>query len=192
VFNNFMTFLSDPSRAGKIVVLAASNRPDLLDAALVRSGRFDAKLPILPPAREDSKGRSQILQALMTKHKVAFATDLKPTLKDGSTGLGRLLQDKEKIWTGAEIEVIMKEAISTAAYAGRKTADEETDYTIHLDDWNYAMDVILPNTNEVEYQTMLALLYVDNLAYCPADWQALARDKDEIRQRLSAGQQQAA
>jgi hypothetical protein len=79
VFNALMTFLSDDSRAGKVVVVAASNRPDLLDAALIRSGRFDAKIPALPPAKGDSKGRKEILAALTRKLGTKFSSEVSAT-----------------------------------------------------------------------------------------------------------------
>jgi SpoVK/Ycf46/Vps4 family AAA+-type ATPase/intein/homing endonuclease len=190
VFNSFMTFLSDPGRVGRIVVLAASNRPDLLDKALIRPGRFDAKIPILPPAACDVNGRKQILKALTVKNKVKFAKELEGTMKNPDDGLGRLLLDKERIWTGAEIEDLIREAMSSAAFSGRKTEDGKKDYTITKADWNYAMDVILPNTGDIEYQTKLALLYVNNLSYCPVDWQEQAKDKSAIRTELGLDNEQ--
>jgi SpoVK/Ycf46/Vps4 family AAA+-type ATPase len=179
-----MTFMSDPSRAGKIVVLAASNRPDLLDAALIRSGRFDAKIAILPPARNDEKGRKAILKALIGKHNVKFSKDLAPTMDNKEDGLGRLLQDSDRLWTGAEIEVVMKKSISTAAFADRKDEDGQRDYTITLEDWNHAMDVIRPNTREVEYQTKLALLFADDMDYVAPGWRNLWSDQDQLRRDL--------
>lgn len=184
VFNSFMTFMSDPSRAGKIVVLAASNRPDLLDAALIRAGRFDAKIAILPPARNDERGRKAILKALIGKHSVKFSKDLAPTMENKEEGLGRLLQDTERLWTGAEIEVVMKKAILTAAFATRTDEDGKRDFTITLEDWNHAMDVIVPNTREVEFQTKLALLFADDLDYVAAGWKNLFADKDKLRKDL--------
>ena len=184
VFNSFMTFMSDPGRAGKIVVLAATNRPDLLDPALIRMGRFDAKIAILPPSRGDIKGRKAILNALTIKHKVKLHNELKPTLEDTESGLGRLLEDKVRIWTGAEIEMVVKKAMSTAAFAERKDEEGNRDYTIQLEDWNHAMDVILPNTNEVEFQTKLALYFVDDLDFCPPDWRAMVIDKESLGREL--------
>ncbi len=188
VFNSFMTFMSDPGRAGKIVVLAATNRPDLLDEALIREGRFDVKIAILPPGKTDVRGRKAILKALSTKLKTKFAKDLSPTLENKEDGLGRLLEDTKRVWTGAAIEVVMKKAISTAAFADRKDEDGNRDYTIQLEDWNHAMDVILPNTTVVEFQTKLALYYVDDLDFCPSDWKYLVMDKDALARELGLRQ----
>jgi transitional endoplasmic reticulum ATPase len=186
MFNSFMDWMSNPSRAGRIVVVAASNRPDLLDGALIRAGRFDAKLPILPPTREDSNGRKEILKGLTRKLQVKFHKESLGGTEDiKNSGLGKLLKDTERIWTGAEIEVVIKEALDNAVFAERKKKDGTDDYTIMLDDWNTAMDSILPNTHEVESMCKLALYYTDNVGtYCPPEWRAIARNKDALRLEL--------
>jgi transitional endoplasmic reticulum ATPase len=186
VFNAIMTWLSDDSRKGRIVVIGASNRPDLLDSALIRSGRFDAKIPALPPFKGDWKGRLEILAALCKKHQIKLSTELSETEQTGNNGLGRLLLDKNRVWTGAEIEVVLKEAFDNAAYADRKKKGA-LDYTITLADWNSAMDDIIPNTREVEKMTKLSLLYVDHLGYCPTEWREMAQDKDRLHDELFPG-----
>lgn len=184
MFNAIMQWLSDDSRKGKVVCIAASNRPDLLDAALIRAGRFDALIPALPPGKGDSKGRLEILAALCRKLKVSFAKELGSTEKDANSGLGRLLLDANRVWTGAEIEVVLKEAFDNAAFAKRTKKDGSKDYTIALADWNKAMDDILPDTKMVEKMTLLSLLYVNHLGYCPVEWRETARNKDQIRTDL--------
>lgn len=61
----------DPSRG--VVLLAATNRPEILDPALLRAGRFDRSILVDKP---DRKGRAQILQVHMKKIKVAQAVDI--------------------------------------------------------------------------------------------------------------------
>jgi len=195
MFNAVMQWLSDDSRKGKVVVIAASNRPDLLDAALIRAGRFDALIPALPPNKGDYKGRLQILAALARKLKIKFSTELGETETDENKGLGRLLTDKKRVWTGAEIEVVMKEAFDNAAFSeryipkGKKNPEglktkEFRDYTVTLADFDKAMDDILPDTKMVEKMTLLSLLYVNHLGYCPPEWREKARNKDAIREEL--------
>lgn len=184
MFNAVMQWLSDDSRKGKVVVIAASNRPDLLDAALIRAGRFDALVPALPPQKGDDAGRLQILAALARKLKIKFDPELGKTEKETGNGLGLLLKDEKRVWTGAEIEVVMKEAFDNAAFADRKNKKGEKDYTIQVCDWNKAMDDILPDTKMVEQMTLLSLLYVNHLGYCPAAWRETARDKEKIREML--------
>lgn len=188
MFNAIMQWLSDESRKGKVVVIAASNRPDLLDAALIRAGRFDALIPALPPGKGDHKGRLQILAALCRKLKVKFASDLAKTESDANNGLGRLLCDSKRVWTGAEIEVVLKEAFDNAAFGNRtRKGTEGKDYTILLEDWNKALDDILPDTKMVERMTLLSLLYVNHLGYCPVEWRDRARNKEQIRAELGLG-----
>src|SRR5208337_5447919 len=188
MFNAVMQWLSDDSRKGKVVVIAASNRPDLLDAALIRAGRFDALIPALPPQKGDSKGRIAILAALARKLKIKFDPDLGKTEEDENNGLGRLLKDGKRVWTGAEIEVVMKEAFDNAAFACRQKKGVK-DYTVCLDDWNKSMDDILPDTKMVERMTLLSLLYVNHLGYCPPEWRKKAANKDAIREELGIGDQ---
>ena len=62
-------------------------------------------------------------------------------------------------------------------------AGEKADLPVFtLADWNAAFDNIIPNTEEVERMTNLALLYVDNLRYVPAEWREAARDKKNLRE----------
>jgi transitional endoplasmic reticulum ATPase len=193
VFNSFMTFLSDPGRVGRVVVLMASNRPDMLDTALIRDGRMDAKIPILPPSKDDAVGRKAIIKALLTKHNIAFSPDLAGTMTDADNGLGRLLLDEERTWTGAEIESLLRKSMSSAAFAGRKTKDGKKDYTIQAADWNHAMDVIIPNTGEVDIQIGLALRFVNDLDYCPkAYWPNVKAEQERYRQQLVDQERQAA
>lgn len=174
MFSAIMTFLSDESRLGKIVVMAATNRPDLLDPALIRAGRFGAILPVLPPPRVGDasvRGRLGILNALASKHKTKFAQDLHKTMLDPQVGLGRLLRDEGQIWTGAEIEIVLKDAIGLAIRAKRDKT------VITLEDWETAMDSIIPNTGDVERMTDLALLFANNMRYCPEVWRERMKDK---------------
>jgi ATP-dependent 26S proteasome regulatory subunit len=178
VFNSLMTWLSDESRAGRVVVVSASNRPDLLDAALIRSGRFDAKIPALPPQKGDAVGRKQILGALCGKYKIKFAKEVAATEKEKDNGIGLLLHDTKRVWTGAEIEVVLKKALSLA-YRNGKTA-------ITVENWNQAFNHVIPNTQEVERMTLLSLLFVDDLEYCPEEWRSIAKDKKQIQTDLKS------
>jgi transitional endoplasmic reticulum ATPase len=176
VFNGIMQWLSDESRAGRVVVVSASNRPDILDSALIRSGRFDAKLPALPPSKGDAPGRRNILAALLRKYKMKFDKGMSATETDEKNGLGLLLNDKERVWTGAEIEVVLKKAISIAYRKGNAN--------ITVKDWNDAFYYVLPNTQEVERMSLLSLRYVDDLEFCPEEWREIARDKKRIDSEL--------
>jgi len=85
-----------------IIILAATNRPDILDPALLRPGRFDRQINILPP---DVKGRLQILQVYAQKMTLSDSVKLEDVARS-TPG-----------FTGAELASLMNEA---ALIAGRK------------------------------------------------------------------------
>jgi len=184
VFNNIMTWLSDPSRVGKVVVVAATNRPDLLDSALIRMGRMDAIIPMLAPAKGDALGRWNILAALTKKLKLVLHPDLVQTKDAEDDGLGKLLHDQERIWTGAEMEAVLQSALQKAYRATRLTGTK-ADLRLCVDDFNGAMKAIIPRTSEVALQTDLALYFANNLDYCPEDWREAARDKKALKDSLA-------
>ncbi|MBU1058067.1 MAG: ATP-dependent zinc metalloprotease FtsH [Proteobacteria bacterium] len=87
-----------------IVVLAATNRPDILDSALKRPGRFDRQINILPP---DVKGRKQILE--VHGRKVSLHPEVEfDDLARATPG-----------FTGAELANLVNEAALMAARKGR-------------------------------------------------------------------------
>jgi len=145
---------------------------------LIRSGRFDAILPALPPQSRDAKGRLEILSALTKKQGFKFNKDLSETIKSKDNGIGKLLHD-ERIWTGAEMEVVLKEAIDNALFADRTS--------VGLEDWNQALADVLPSTREVEKMIDLSLYYVNHLGYCPEDWRERAQKKQDILTSIKSG-----
>ena len=176
MFSSVLQWLSSDRLLGRVFVIAATNRPDLIDTALIRDGRFDAKIPCLPPGPGDASGRGQILKALTTKHGVRFEKDLAETLNAKDEGLGRLLNDA-RVWTGAEIEVILKEAAENADDNGRRV--------IARADWDQAMDDVLPNTGDVEAMTSMALYYANNRKYCPAEWRDRMGNRSELKRSFA-------
>ncbi|MDR2549752.1 MAG: ATP-dependent zinc metalloprotease FtsH [Desulfobulbus sp.] len=88
-----------------IVVLASTNRPDILDPALKRPGRFDRQVNILPP---DLKGRRKILE--VHSRKVAHHPDI---------DFGELAKETPG-FTGAELANLVNEAALLAARNGRE------------------------------------------------------------------------
>ncbi len=103
-----------------ILVLAATNRPDILDPALLRSGRFDRQITILAP---DVKGREKILEVHAAKV---------------TLGKGVSLYDVARAtpgFTGADIANLVNEAALLAVREKRKT--------VLLEDFEMARDRIL-------------------------------------------------
>jgi cell division protease FtsH len=93
-----------------VIVIAATNRPDVLDPALLRPGRFDRQVIIPLP---DVRGREQILKVHMRK--VPVADDVKPSIiARGSPG-----------FSGADLANLVNEAALLAARANRRTVAME-------------------------------------------------------------------
>lgn len=78
-----------------VIVLAATNRPDVLDKALLRPGRFDRQIVVSAP---DVKSREQILEVHARKKKLAEDVDLKTVARNTSG------------FAGADLENILNEA----------------------------------------------------------------------------------
>jgi len=83
-----------------VIVLAATNRPDILDKALLRPGRFDRQIVVSNP---DVKAREQILEVHSRKKKLGEDVDLKTIAKNTSG------------FSGADLENVLNEAALLAA-----------------------------------------------------------------------------
>ncbi len=93
-----------------VIVIAATNRPDVLDPALLRPGRFDRQVVVPLP---DVRGREQILRVHMRK--VPLGDDVRPSIiARGSPG-----------FSGADLANLVNEAALFAARAGRRTVTME-------------------------------------------------------------------
>ena len=92
-----------------VIVIAATNRRDILDPALLRPGRFDREVAVGYP---DVKGREEILKVHSRNKPLGFDVDLK-TIAQSTAG-----------FTGADLENLMNEAALLAARKGRKAIIE--------------------------------------------------------------------
>jgi cell division protease FtsH len=88
-----------------VIIIAATNRPDVLDPALLRPGRFDRQVTVSLP---DVKGREEILRVHARKVKLAEGVDLAVTAR-GTPG-----------YSGAELANVLNEAALLAARKGLK------------------------------------------------------------------------
>ncbi len=93
-----------------IIVMAATNRVDILDPAILRPGRFDRRVTV---GRPDVRGREEILQVHAKGKPLGDDVDLK---KIAQTTVG---------FTGADLENLMNEAAIACAKDGRKFIEQE-------------------------------------------------------------------
>ena len=92
-----------------VIILAATNRPDSLDPALTRPGRFDRRVPVELP---DLKGREEILKVHAKKVAMAPGVDFNTVARMASGA------------SGAELANIVNEAALRAVRAGRKSVTQ--------------------------------------------------------------------
>ena len=118
--NQLLVEMDGFGRTEGVIVLAATNRPDILDPALLRPGRFDRQIYVGAP---DSKGREEILKVHAKGKKLDADVDLK-TVARATVG-----------FTGADLSNLMNEAAIMAARENRPV--------LSMNDLNNAMMKIM-------------------------------------------------
>jgi cell division protease FtsH len=108
--NQLLVEMDGFERNDGVIVIAATNRPDVLDPALLRPGRFDRQVVVSLP---DIRGREQILKVHMRK--VPLSDDVEPALiARGTPG-----------FSGADLANLVNEAALFAAKAGGRLVEME-------------------------------------------------------------------
>ena len=108
--NQLLTEMDGFEENSGVVLLAATNRPESLDPALTRPGRFDRRIPVELP---DLKGREEILKVHAKKVKVSSDVDFSVIARMASGA------------SGAELANIVNEAALRAVRDGRKVVSQE-------------------------------------------------------------------
>jgi transitional endoplasmic reticulum ATPase len=136
VISQFLTEMDGLEILTNVVVIGATNRPDIIDPALLRPGRFDRILYVPPPDRES---RLQIIK---------IHTKKKPLDQDVNI---EVLADKTDGYTGADIASLSSAAVMLALrehitkYPDSKEAEKQTkDLKINMQHFEYAMKKIRP------------------------------------------------
>jgi len=118
--NQLLVEMDGFGRTEGVIVLAATNRPDILDPALLRPGRFDRQIHV---GRPDVKGREEILKVHAKNKKLDGSVDLK-TVARATSG-----------FTGADLSNLLNEAAIMAARDNRPV--------LTMEDMNEAMMKII-------------------------------------------------
>jgi len=127
VVNQLLTELDGLEEMEEVMVIGATNRPDMIDPALIRSGRFDRLVMIGEP---DVEGREQILK---------IHTEDVPMAPDVSL---RNLAEETEGYVGSDLESIAREA---AIEALREDEDAET---VGMSHFRQAMDSVRPTITD--------------------------------------------
>ncbi|HVQ31667.1 MAG TPA: ATP-binding protein [Vicinamibacteria bacterium] len=144
------SFWGEGAMRGKVLRIDITNRIDLIDSAMRRSGRTDVKIPILMP---DETARRQIFEVTVRKHKLASTVaDFTPFAK------------RTEGFTGSDIELALTTAWRFALRDG-KTALDDASLAAALDD-------LLPTTRDqaaIDRMTLLALDECRNKRLLPSN-----------------------
>ncbi|MBK6701851.1 MAG: ATP-dependent zinc metalloprotease FtsH [Saprospiraceae bacterium] len=118
--NQLLVEMDGFSTDNGVILMAATNRPDILDSALLRPGRFDRQISIDPP---DLKGRAEIFKVHLKKLKLS--AEVTPVV----------LAEMTPGFAGADIANVCNESALVAARRNKKEID--------LDDFNFALDRVI-------------------------------------------------
>jgi len=125
--NQMLVEMDGIERLKDVFIIAATNRPDTLDSALIRPGRLDRLVYVGPP---DLPGRKAVFEIYLRKTPVA-----------ADVSISELAERTEK-YTGADIEAVCREAVMMALRENMDTKE------ITRDDFEKALDVIKPSVGE--------------------------------------------
>jgi len=158
-FKRLMEFMSDTGHRGRVVFLAATNRPDLMDAALRRPGRFDKKIPFLAP---DESEREAIFEVMARKYGVEIKS-IPAACVTATNG-----------WTGAEIEAAVVKAVEVMQDQNLTAPKALT----------YAVNAISPSTADIEYMTLLAIRECNDRDLLPPSYREMLKDRKALEQKI--------
>jgi transitional endoplasmic reticulum ATPase len=140
VISQILTELDGLESLNSVMVIAATNRPDIIDPALLRPGRFDRLIEIGLP---DEQARQQILKIHMAK---------KPLAEDVKVEELAKLTDK---YSGADLGAVVNEAVMLAireyVQSGACKIDDKTcDYKVEKKHFDEALKLVKPTASEMD------------------------------------------
>jgi transitional endoplasmic reticulum ATPase len=146
LFGMFLAFLSEPSHRGKILWIGATNYPNKLDEALKRAGRFDKKIPFLPPSKDE---RIEVFKIHLKRNGFPYQ------IEDYSQ-----LGEKTEMYTQAEIENVVVKALEIAKRKKHQVIKEDT--------LLYAIECMISSQNQkVKEMTDIALNECNDREFLP-------------------------
>jgi transitional endoplasmic reticulum ATPase len=165
LFNAMLQFMSDETLRGKVIVIFASNRPDLIDPALLRFGRMDAIIPVLLP---DESARCGIIAAQARMQGAAIAPD----------AIAQLAAQTEN-YSAADLAALVAKSRKLARRAGCET--------VALEQVTQALTLIRPATatsNQAEWYTLQAVSACNDAEYLPPKYAALLANRQDLSTQI--------
>lgn len=164
IFQRLLEFMADTSHRGEIVFLATTNRPDLMDAALRRPGRFDKKIPFLISDRDE---RSTVFKVMARRY-------LEQEMEAPDEVLG-----STEGWTGAEIEAAVMKAAEILE-------DENIEPASAL---SQAVKRLSPSTADIQLMTLLAVAECNDRDVLPPKYREMLDDRAALADKLKAARE---
>ncbi|MFN7209885.1 MAG: AAA family ATPase, partial [Aggregatilineales bacterium] len=166
LFGQLLQFMSDSTLRGRVLWIGASNRPDLIDDAMRRPGRFDSQIPFLVPQPDDLV---PIFETVLCRN-FKFPRERLPQLR---------LQDlvtRCEGYTGAEVELVVTRAVSAAG-----GAENLTHHILRETIDNFIRS---RNADQYELMTLLAIREVNDRRFLPPQMQHYAEDRAQLEARI--------
>ncbi|HIP97510.1 MAG TPA: ATP-binding protein [Anaerolineae bacterium] len=165
LFNQMLRFLGDESNRGRTIFFGASNRPDLVDPALLRFGRVDAVIPVLLP---DEAERRAIVLAQARSQEISIAPE----------AVERIAGETEK-YSAADLAAVVTKARKLARRAGRRE--------ITTDEARRALSSIRPATlKNADFFTLLAVDAVNDTDLLPPQYARMLENRQALSERILA------
>ena len=130
IVNQLLTEMDGIEPLQHVVVIGATNRPDILDPALLRPGRFDRLIYVPPP---DKQARLEILKIHTRKMPLADDVDLEK------------IAEKTEGYTGADLEAVCREAAMIAVREAFKKNRKPTTTVARMEHFEKALKAVQPS-----------------------------------------------
>lgn len=161
LFSQMLQFMSDESNRGRVVFFAASNRPDLIDPAMMRFGRTDAVIPVLLPSEAE---RAAIIAAQAKTQGAQIDAEATQAIVSRSAN-----------YSAADLAAVVAKA--------RKISAGQIDASAA----NRAIAAIRPGTVQTaQYFTLLAVNAVNDRDLLPDEYAGLLEDRQGLEAQIEA------
>ncbi len=176
-----------------IIIIAATNRPDVLDPALLRPGRFDRQVTVNLP---DIKGREEILE-VHAKNKifspsVKFSNIAKRTVGFSGADLENLLNEaallavrlNKKQITMSEIDEATDRVLMGPAKKSKKYTEKEKSLVAHHEAGHVVLGLKLDDAHDVQKVTIIPRSYAGGYAMMVPKEEKYTQTKKELTERI--------
>lgn len=164
MFNDLLQWLARPDLRGKVLFVAGTNRPDLLDDALLRNGRTDAVIPVLLPTAAERAG---ILDAQVSLQRTAI----------GDEAHTYLVASTER-YSAADLEALVRKARLRARNAGRDQ--------IGLEEARQAVATLRPNSlSKAEWYEKVTIAACNDTDLLPPGLAQLLDDRSALEAAIA-------